>query len=70
MQSYQNRLAFLQETMNYYSMIRNILYSILNPNYRCTASKWVTTISSNLCEIEITHESEIGTGMITGLGIY
>ncbi len=56
-------LAFSQETMKYSSIIRNTFNGITNSTHTCTASKWVTTTSSNFCELEIVLESDIGTGI-------
>ncbi len=36
---------------------------IINSTNTCTACKWVTTTSSNFCELEIALESDIGTGI-------
>ncbi len=50
--------------MKYTSIIRNTFYGIINSTHTCTACKWVTTISSNFCELEIALErSDIDTGM-------
>ncbi len=35
----------------------------MHSTYTCTACKWVTTTSSNFCELEIALESDIGTGI-------
>ncbi len=55
-------LAFSQEAMKYSSIIRNTFYGIINSTHTCTACKWVTTPSFNFCDLEITLESDIGTG--------
>ncbi len=49
--------------MKYSSMIRNTFYGIINSTHACTACKWITTTSSNFCELEIAFESDIGTGI-------
>ncbi len=49
--------------MKYSSIIRNTFYSIINSTHTCTACKWVTTTSSNFCELEIALESDIDTGI-------
>ncbi len=56
-------LAFSQEAMKYSSIIRNTFYGIINSTHTCSAWKWVTTTSSNFCELEIALESDIGTGI-------
>ncbi len=56
-------LAFSQETMKYSSIIRNTFHGIINSTHTCTTCKWVITTSSNFCELEITLESDIGTGI-------
>ncbi len=56
-------LAFSQEAMKYSSIIRNTFPGILYSTHTCTACKWVNTTSSNLCELEIALESDIGTGI-------
>ncbi len=56
-------LAFSQEAMKYSSIIRNTFYGIINSTHTSTACKWVTTISSNFCELEIALESDIGIGI-------
>ncbi len=56
-------LTFSQEATKYTSIIRNTFYGIINSTHTCTACKWVTTTSSNFCELEITSESNSGTGV-------
>ncbi len=56
-------LAFSQEAIKYSSIIRNTFYGILNSTHTCAACRWVTTTSSNFCEIEIALENDIGTGI-------
>ncbi len=56
-------LAFSQEAMKYTYSIRNTFHGIINSTYTCTACEWVTTTSSNLCELEIALENDIGTGI-------
>ncbi len=54
-------LAFSQQAMKYTSINRNTFYGIINFIHTCTTCKWVTTASSNFCELEIALESDIGT---------
>ncbi len=56
-------LAFSQEAMKYSSIIRNIFYGIIHSTHTCTACKWITTTSSNFCELEIALKSDIGIGI-------
>ncbi len=56
-------LAFSQEATKYSSIIRSTFYGIINSTHTCTACKWVTSTSSNFCELEIALESDIGTGI-------
>ncbi len=49
--------------LKYSSIIRNTFHGIINSTHTCTACKWVTTTSSNFCELQITLESDIGTGI-------
>ncbi len=49
--------GILQEAMKYSSIIMITFYGIINSTHTCTAGKWLTTTSSNICEFEIAHES-------------
>ncbi len=56
-------LAVSQKATNYTSIIRNTYSRIIKSIHTCTVFKWVTTTSSNFCELEIALESDIGTGI-------
>ncbi len=49
--------------MKYSSIIRNTFYGIINSTHTCTVCKFVTTTSSNFCELEIALESDIVTAI-------
>ncbi len=51
--------AFLQDAMKYTSIIRNTFYGIINSTHTCSACKWVTTTSSNFCELVIASDTGI-----------
>ncbi len=54
-------MVFLQEAMKYFSIIRNTFYGVIISTYTCIACTMVTTTLSNLCELDIALESDIGT---------